>query len=113
MKELDRWLAAFMKFHFIETSSGELQYIDKSSCKFVCLFNDWHPTTSIEQAMMCVEKLKGDNYRFIFKLFADINEAYVYKHDPCEYDATALTWHSGKEPLELAICLAIRKAVEK
>jgi len=80
-------------------------YFDNNG--FIMLVANWHPDTDLNQAMMCADKVKEQH------LFADIdigheilrlynmkNGSYITK----EYD--------GIEELPLAICEAIKQAVE-
>lgn len=107
-EELDKWLAKkVMGWHI------EGYYYWDSDHNRIMLVSDWHPSTSIEQAMMCLEKYcddmqleymiqKQDDPIHNKKYVVSIGENVGWSNEP-----------SISNDIKLAICEILRKAVGK
>jgi len=123
-EQLDRWLAeAENVMGWILSSYSKLFWHVKtglttgfSNSKVGGMDNLWHPTTSIEQAMMCAEKLRLTGYKIT--LWGNPPEA--VKTDSggkAGYHCRIIPYGQGMEKSihaktpELAICKAIYEAL--
>jgi len=70
--------------------------------------NDWHPTTNIEQAFMCAEKVKDYKYELVLTIEIDGQYTASFNHTGNGPDIE-ITY---AETPSQAIVSAIRKAVE-
>jgi len=111
MKKLDKfliekcmkwkWLDEFKMWFPSADQLGRTVQIDDGYSK-----KTWHPTTSIEQAMMCVEKFIDSDH----EVFINCQIKGIWN---CEINKGKNQYYSpANNTPELAICLAIEKALE-
>jgi hypothetical protein len=61
-EDLDQWAAEFMEFTIHLGGYHALPPPGYERGRFICNINDWHPTRSIDQAFMVVEKMREKEY---------------------------------------------------